>query len=171
MFTLSSILLLRSSLVILLLGQLLDAASIACQTGSTGDSKDIKEIDLSNYVDGDVSSIVELLKSLNVPQASTQLNSKTDGAKFSVSNGPDFPPNAASFNLTIPTGLTVKHLGVGVGTQNYSCSSEDGKLAWKPTGASELHVFLDFQTHVPRYCSSPPLQNKQTNKKTRELMR
>ncbi|KAH9808884.1 hypothetical protein DFH28DRAFT_597567 [Melampsora americana] len=48
---------------------------------------------------------------------------------------PEFPENACDYNLTIPNGLTLRYLAVGLGTQNYTCSTSSGTPTWNLLGA------------------------------------
>ncbi|KAG0150076.1 hypothetical protein CROQUDRAFT_682693 [Cronartium quercuum f. sp. fusiforme G11] len=66
---------------------------------------------------------------------------------LSIKDGPKLPKDAAAYNLTVPEGLQLKYLGIGFGTQNYTCSLVSGTPNWNPVGAvAELRDLTGITT-------------------------
>lgn len=79
--------------------------------------------------------------------------------------GPDFPKDAAHYNLTIPAGLSLRAVTVGIGTQNYTCSLASGTPTWKPVGAmAQLRDVTDSEEDPAE------LAQAATHKKTRRVL-
>ncbi|KAG0150075.1 hypothetical protein CROQUDRAFT_668768 [Cronartium quercuum f. sp. fusiforme G11] len=85
--------------------------------------------------------------SLQVEAMPESSQTKTRNQSHSFDKQPDFPKNASAYNLTIPEGSHLKYLGVGFGTQNYTCSLASGTPLWKPVGAlAELRDITNITT-------------------------